>query len=150
MAGILVSLIMIVIEQSSIESDNRIEDFWILKFPFSVHCGWIFTAFAANINVTVVSFDASEGVQKGFGYLTLLYLAGVAAFGLVVLNPSDYTIPCVLVWTTIGIISELGNPLQKIKDKFGDEFIGRFRMIVMAVCVILAAATAGFVIAAYV
>ncbi len=146
MGGILVSLIMIVLNQSKIESEKekRIEEFWLYKFPFSIHCGWIFAAFAVNLNVTILSLGADAITLSQWGFVTFGYIGLVAAFALLYLNPPDFTIPSVLVWATIGIASELKEPSQQIANTFEEDFLNLFRDLTIGICVILALLTAAY------
>merc|ERR1712176_902089 len=76
MAGILVSLVNIVKNQNSVESNpNDVNtDYWLYKFPFSIHCGWIAVAFAVNINVWLTAHGgASTAMKEYFAYGTLFY-----------------------------------------------------------------------------
>lgn len=146
MVGILVSLAMIVNQQNQLEpsSEHGLQEFWILKFPFSIHCGWIAAAFAINMNVLVLDLGASAGPQVACAYLTLAFAGLVAIFVLAYLSPPDFTIPLVLLWATIGIAVELNDPLDKIKDLFGEETIAMFRGWTLATSMILGVATVGY------
>lgn len=146
MAGILASLAMIVLSQSKIDSEpeKRVLDFWLFKFPFSIHCGWIAVAFAVNLNAFVFATEAGAGAQTWWAYLTLVYAILVAAFALLYLNPPDFTIPSVLVWATIGIVSELNEAKPEIEETFGEDVVATFRSITLAICIILGIVTTGY------
>eukprot|EP00979_Chaetoceros_neogracilis_P016141 scaffold7120_cov255-Chaetoceros_neogracile.AAC.5 len=60
-------------------------DFWLFKFPFSLHCGWIAAAFAVNVtNIFVYAAGAQAGAQLNWSYLTLGYAVLVAVIWLIV------------------------------------------------------------------
>jgi benzodiazapine receptor len=147
MGGILISLIPIVWKQSKIESepsDNTVKEFWLLKFPFSIHCGWIAAAFAVNVNVLVLSMGSTARTQEAWAYVTIVYAVFCALIALVYLSPPDFTIPSVLVWASIGIASELKNPSDSILDTFAEGTIARVRGAVIALATILTVVTAGY------
>jgi benzodiazapine receptor len=147
MGGILISLIPIVWKQSKIEpepSDNTVKEFWLLKFPFSIHCGWIAAAFAVNVNVLVLSMGSTARTQEAWAYATIVYAVFCALMALVFLSPPDFTIPSVLVWASIGIASELKNPSDSILDTFAEGTIKTVRGCVIALATILAVVTAGY------
>lgn len=146
MGGILISLAILVRLQSKIESEPslRIKDFWLLKFPFSIHCGWIAAAFAVNVNVLVLDAGTQARGQEIWAFNSLLYAVLVAVCALVYLKPPDFTIPSVLVWATFGIFSELRKPKDAIVNTFTEAVITRFRATVIGVCVVLAVATTGY------
>jgi hypothetical protein len=50
MVSILIPLVVIVSKSSKISNDNT-SDYWLLKFPFEIHAGWIMAATLVNINV---------------------------------------------------------------------------------------------------
>ena len=144
MGGILASLIPIVLNQSKIELEpsTEIRDFWLLKFPFSVHCGWIAAAFAVNANIFALVSGAQAGAQEACAFATLGYAVVFACFALLYLSPPDFTIPSVLVWACLGIAMELRNPTDAIMATFSDAAIARVRISVIGVGVILAIVTA--------
>mmetsp|Transcript_22989 Transcript_22989/g.33645 ORF Transcript_22989/g.33645 Transcript_22989/m.33645 type:complete len:288 (+) Transcript_22989:100-963(+) len=147
MFAILVGLVFIVIQQSKIEVEddkNGISFYWLLKFPFSIHCGWILAAFAVNVNVYVESIGAGAGMQEVCGYLTLVYAVIVAALALFYLSPPDFTISSVLAWAALGIVLELKDPKDSIKAVFDEAVINRFYGLALALCIILAITTAAY------
>ena len=68
----------------------------------------------------------------------------MAVFALVYLRSPDYTIAGVLIWATIGIASELNDPLDGIAAVFTQNQISAVRNAVIAVCALVSVATAGF------
>jgi len=146
MFGILVSLLKIVYRQSAIKSspEDRIKDFWLYKFPFSLHCGWIFAAFAVNVNVWVVAENISAEYQEKWAYFTLGYAVVVAGLTFFYLSPPDFTIPSVLIWAVIGIANELTDPNDSITKNFDEDIIKRVRYNVIGVCLVLTVGTIAY------
>lgn len=146
MFGILAPLTIIVVRQSEIESapDSVNKDFWLYKFPFSLHCGWISVAFAVNVNVWIDAIGASANTQEYCAYASLVYAILVAVFAFVYLSPPDFTIPSVLVWATLGIAIELTDPKDSIISRFEEEVIKRVRIIIIVVASVLALVTTSY------
>jgi len=146
MFSILVSLVNIVTRQSAIQSSpqDSNKEFWLYKFPFSLHCGWIATAFAVNINVFIVAQNASAGAQETWAYISLGYAISVAGMAFFLLSIPDFTIPSVLIWATIGIANELKNPNDSIENLFGVEVISQIRYSVIGVRGILLVITVAY------
>jgi len=142
--GVLVSLGNIVIRQEFIDSEKsvRIQEFWMYKFPFSVHCGWTFATFAIHINVLIVA--SGDQKEEIWAYYTLIYAILVSIFALVYLSPPDFTIPSVLIWMTMGIALELNNPKEVIAAEFSEEELARLRKMVILLCVGLFVVTGGY------
>ena len=57
------SLMGLLYSQYYIKSDNTLWEFWLLRFPFAIHGGWITAASALNVNVQVVSMTQPADVQ---------------------------------------------------------------------------------------
>jgi hypothetical protein len=72
MGGILFSLLQIVKKQVKIQS--TMTDFWLFKFPFSLHCGWIAAAFAVNVNIFVYAAGAPQAGAQLWMLLMLFKL----------------------------------------------------------------------------
>ncbi len=144
MGGILASLLLTVVNQSKLESEPSV--FWFLKFPFSIHCGWIIAAFGVNFNVFILNTGAQAGTQEAWAFVTLAYATLFACFALFGLSPPDFTIPWVLVWATAGIASELRDPKDSIMVTFSDNAITRVRSSVFFISVALAIVTVFYVV----
>jgi len=122
---------MIVSEEESGKDDDKkttklssssILDFWLLKFPFSIHCGWISAATIVNLNVVLVKYGVNAGDQYG---IALLCSAAIAGFAMIALTrpQTEFVIPSVLAWASFGIFWELQNPKDIIKDTFTQPMI---------------------------
>ena len=59
-----ICLIGLLYMQYHTESDGNLLEFWVLRFPFSVHAGWITAASALNANVQVVSMVPSPPCRR--------------------------------------------------------------------------------------
>lgn len=129
MITILYFLITIIINQYKLlqqeileDDDSNIKDFWLLKFPFSIHCGWILAASCVNFNVVLVKYNASATIQFYVALASLTFVLGVALLNILLASP-QYVIPLVSAWATFGIYSELKNPNEMITKTFPESTI---------------------------
>lgn len=115
MLAILYFLIKINVNQYGEELNIR--DFWLLKFPFSIHCGWISAASFVNLNVMLVKYSISAHLQYYTALFSLVVLVHAAIF-LILISRPQFVIPSVLSWALFGIYSELKDPKDLIKNTF--------------------------------
>ena len=102
MIFILVSIIGLLISICHIKKvENTWKEYWLLKFPFELLCGWIISAFVVNINVLVVSFNASASTQVAFAISSLVCLYIVAVIVTCCQKDLTSVIPLVIVWATV-------------------------------------------------
>lgn len=125
MLSILISLVMIVERQSSY-ANTTIVEFWLLKFPLDIHCGWIWAASLVNFNVVLVAANTSSQVQTTFAWISLLGAVPAIAIYYTWFK-QVWTIPIVLAWASYAISNELSNPRDSITAKFAEDTIGKLR-----------------------
>jgi len=127
---ILASLWSIVVQQGEI-GPVSVGYFWLFKFPFEIHCGWIFAAFLLNVSVTLISWGANAVLQIIVAALSLSFLVFIAVYVLIMLPSGgpNYTIPSVFVWATLGITLELISPKDLIVTTFSGATILSFQII---------------------
>jgi len=101
------------------KSDGTLLEFWLLRFPFALHGGWITAASVVNLNVIVVDSNTTPDVELAVGIVSLAYLHAVSVWVLYVIkrNP-NYTIAGVLAWAIGYIYQELQNPIESIQARF--------------------------------
>lgn len=138
MLCILVFLVRAVVRQSKIvteeeEGTTTIRDFWLLQFPFSIHCGWITAASFVNINVVLVKLQASSSLQFYTAIASLVHLLMIAGFAL--FYAGEYVIPSVLAWATLAIYAELGTPNALITSTFDAATIALIRNLSGGACI---------------
>jgi len=130
MLCILAFLSLIVYNQTKISEEDedykrntttkKSSDFWMLRFPFLIHCGWILAATIVNINVVLVKYDVNASDQYGIG---LLCAAAIVGLAVVLLTKKEFVIPLVLAWAMFGIFMELQNPKDSITERFIEKMI---------------------------
>ena len=100
---ILFFLVRIVMDQSKVQQENThgLRDFWLLDFPFRIHCGWIVAASLVNVNLVLVKLKESASAQFSLALASLVVALVVALLRLFGSTRTHYVIPCVLVWATV-------------------------------------------------
>jgi benzodiazapine receptor len=140
---ILASLYGIVVQQT--KYDVGIQDFWLFKFPFQIHCAWIFAAFVLNVNLTFVAWGAGSNLQYWNAIISLIILSCLTIYILIKLE-RFYTIPIVFVWTTFGIAKELNNPNELIINTFSDAQIEVIQFLSSKISLLVLVGTIGIAI----
>lgn len=100
MLAILFFLVKIVGSQYKLDGDVSIQDFFLLKLPFEIHCGWITAASIVNISLVLVKWNASATIQFIFAILSLIVVLLVNVFCLHLSRPI-FVIPLVLAWASV-------------------------------------------------
>jgi len=133
------TLAIILYRQYYTESDGTYYEFWLIRFPFAIHCGWLTAASLANANLVAVAYNASVPIQLAVGIVSLAILHAVSVFLLTVPLFPNYTVCCVLSWATGAISSELANTPESIKERFSEDSIVGVQLAAAAVSIIIAA-----------
>lgn len=122
------------------ESIFTVKEYWLFRFPFELHGGWIVAASFVNFNVWLVSVNAPVWLLITCAAMSLL---GVAALGLgavwYLLRP-DFTVGAVLTWAVVGIAQELRDPKQSIFNAYTYTTIDGFQMTSAVFATVLAIA----------
>mmetsp|Transcript_10882 Transcript_10882/g.17218 ORF Transcript_10882/g.17218 Transcript_10882/m.17218 type:complete len:315 (-) Transcript_10882:328-1272(-) len=132
-----ISLMTILYRQYYTKSDGSFLEFWVLRFPFAIHAGWITAASALNVNVQVVSMDTPADVQLAVAIVSLAVLHAISVWVVFYIPRPNWTIACVLSWAFGWIYNELGEPLELITNSFSADTINGVRYAAISVvCVI--------------
>jgi len=131
------SLVALLYSQYYAKSDGTLWEFWILRFPFSVHAGWITAASALNVNVQVVSMNQPADIQLAVGIVSLAVLHAISVWVIFYLSMPNWTIACVLSWAFWWIYAELGSPNELITGTFVEETINGVRYAAITVAFII-------------
>jgi hypothetical protein len=101
MLSILYFLVSIVVTQYKTQEKTAILDYWLLKFPFAIHCGWIIAASFVNLCVVFVAYGLQAGLQYYYAFATVGCVFLIAVAALRYPNRPEYVIPVVLAWATV-------------------------------------------------
>jgi len=95
-------------------------EFWLLRFPFAIHGGWITAASAVNVGLVAQATDAAPATQLSVAIICLAVLHALSVWHLFGYKRPNYTIPGVLIWANSWIYNELQNPKQSILDTYDE------------------------------
>lgn len=94
----------VMLEYCDDDVDSFSKNFWLLRFPFNLHLGWIVAATLVNFNVVLVYYQTAATVQFGFAIVTMLValtVGGGVLFLQKVASRPNVTIQLVLVWALV-------------------------------------------------
>merc|ERR1712176_1125466 len=142
-----ISLIALLISQYYVASHNKsILNYWLLQFPFEIHCGWIIAASCLNFNVIIVPEGYDKVVQTATGIVTLATLLSVATFVLFSPKKPNFVIPFVFAWASGWIYNELKNPKELISSFFDTSIIEIVQYVSIIMSIIILAMTVGRIV----
>jgi hypothetical protein len=99
--SVLYFLLNTVNDQYKLQETTPIRDYFFLKFPFSIHCGWIIAASFVNLSVLLVDVGVSANVQYYVALATLICLIACACFCVSFPARLKYVVPAVLAWAAV-------------------------------------------------
>jgi len=134
MISILISLAIILVLQNKVESDGSLLKYWVYRFPFSIHCGWIVSATVLNIGVLAVEAGSSDTVQRNLAIVCLIFIVLCSFAATFMPKSPNYAIPGVACWTTLAITLELNDPIEKLVTFFGEDTINGFKITNAVLC----------------
>lgn len=146
MFAIWISLMALIISQYYVKLDsenlrcssmNGLVEFWLLKFPFSIHGGWITAASALNVCVMTVYNESPAATQLAVAIICLAVLHAISVWHLFGYKRPNYTIPGVLIWANGWIYGELQQPKQLIVDTFDQSIIDAVAYAAFSVAMII-------------
>lgn len=133
MFALYASLMGLLYSQYYTESSKSFSEFWLLRFPFALHGGWITAASALNVNVQVVASAAPADIQLAVAIVSLAVLHAISVWVLFHVQFPNWTIACVLAWAFSYIYQELASPRDLIIETFTLETINGVRYAALAV-----------------
>ncbi|GAA5529673.1 tryptophan-rich sensory protein [Herpetosiphon gulosus] len=101
--GLLVSLIMIYRQLSSIRAEASSADRWLIHTPFSIYLGWATVATIANATIALYDAGWRGGPLSDSVWTVILLAIGVCLAAFITLRQRDIAYNGVLLWAFIGI-----------------------------------------------
>lgn len=97
-----VSMILISQAKASDSATQTPEEYWLLRFPFNVHCGFIMANFIASINAMFVQIGFGAVTQFILGFISLGIFV-LAGYKFIFMNGphANYAIPSVLAFYAV-------------------------------------------------
>jgi translocator protein len=133
------SLVGLVYSQYYTVSEGSLVEFWLFRFPFSIHCGWLTAASTVNVSLLLVDQNVSAPMQLAVGIVSLAYLHAVSVWVVFGVQRANYTIAAVLAWASAWIYAELQEPKDSIVERFCEDTISGVSYAAAGVCVIILA-----------
>jgi benzodiazapine receptor len=133
------SLVALLYSQYFVESEGTLLEFWLLRFPFAIHCGWLTAATALNANVLFVEQDSPADIQLAVAIISLAVLHAISVWVLFGIRKANYTIAGVLSWANGWIYAELQSPRDSIVALFSTDAISGVSYAAVAVAFIILA-----------
>lgn len=102
-------------------------DFWIFRFPFHLHKGWVYVQLQVAINATISDVEVST---EALEYLTGISLAVILYEGIhqLFFKRPTFVIPAVLVYSTFALAIWLSSPSDEVDDSFSSSKISQYCM----------------------
>ena len=95
------SVVMIIHSQRKIPvAEESAEEYWFLRFPFELSCGWLIAMFLLNVN-GLIGDEAGAWIHGIFAVLTIFSLLAISIAALIVADVPNYAVPSVLAWTLV-------------------------------------------------
>jgi hypothetical protein len=99
-------------------STHSPEDYWLLRFPWSVQAGWFICIFVLSINNFFITLGAGEVVQLLLSFLSFAALGSIIVKLLLFSGDTpNYVIPATIALFLFGTASSFEEP--GIEDNFG-------------------------------
>jgi hypothetical protein len=136
-AGMVASFLRILYIQSTEDvTKHSPEDYWLLRFPWSVQAGWFICVFLTSINSIFVTLEFGAVLQLTLAFVTL-FLFALVAVKMLFLNGSrpNYVIPSVISIFCFGIYNGFGR--VGMEDDFGGAVI----LLLHLTCLLVALGT---------
>lgn len=111
-----------------VDITTNLREYMLLRFPFTIHCGWILVATFLNLSVCLVKYgNGGNGAGPSQKLLAAISLIVILLIAMVYMMQSEWTIPLVIAWAAFGIYAELSDPSDLILSTFKMEFIDFFK-----------------------
>mmetsp|Transcript_21208 Transcript_21208/g.43440 ORF Transcript_21208/g.43440 Transcript_21208/m.43440 type:complete len:408 (+) Transcript_21208:119-1342(+) len=143
MATNLVALCFLIISQFVARSrDEGRTEYLLLRFPFSLHVGWVFVETAVNFSILSMHSGWSDGEQLCAAIVSLGSLLLVGSLFLGAQTAKGLVVPAVMIWAFVGIGIALKNPDDSLRNQFDDVIIVGVRRAALSFSVMISAVLA--------
>ena len=117
----LVALVFLIITQflSRSRNEGRTE-YLLMRFPFSLHVGWVFVETAIGVSIWLQHSGLSDGDQLCAVIVEMGLLLMTASIFLGIRSSKGLVVPAVMIWAFVGIGIALKHPDASITNQFDD------------------------------
>ena len=93
------NLVTAILEKEAISRS----DYWLLQFPFEIHCSWITAAFVLNVNILAVALGCNAKTLVVTATASLALLSIISFICLRIVKRPQYTFASVAAWATVSV-----------------------------------------------
>jgi len=136
--GVVASLRSLVQSQNAAQADNTWAEYWLLRFPFHLHLGWMYYVFLLTLQNTFVYFNVNHYVQMISGGISIALIIILSLYHLLWANKPLRIVPPVLLYAVAGILLEYLMPANYlVQATFNHHTVFIFKVATLATVVIL-------------
>jgi hypothetical protein len=108
LAALLSLVKLLASQQASLEGistrQRRLSEYYLFRFPFYLHTGWMAFVAAHHFSLLFRSYDAGVGLQVAIDIVSLGWLLPTALIFLACPHFKDFVIPLVIIWSYVRTI----------------------------------------------
>ena len=108
--GVVASLRSLVKSQNEAQADNSWAEYWLLRFPFQLHLGWMYFVSLLTLQNAFVFVNFSNPVQMIGGGVSIAIMIILSLYHLFWANKPLGIVPPVLLYAAAGIVLEYFMP----------------------------------------
>lgn len=129
---------ILILQARNTDSNQTPEEYWLLRFPFSLHFAWALALIGMSVNGFFYKLEIGSAYQVVLGVITILAMAGIG-FKMIYKNGPlpNYVVPTIISVVLVGI---LVNQNMKYHLSLTERIV--FDVIVAVSAGLLSAATA--------
>lgn len=136
--GVVASLRSLVQSQNVAQADNTWAEYWLLRFPFHLHLGWMYYVFLLTLQNTFVYLNVNNYVQMISGGISIALIITLSLYHLFWANKPLRIVPPVLLFAAAGILLEKLMPTNNlVQATFHNHTLFIFKVATLATVVIL-------------
>jgi hypothetical protein len=136
--GVVASLRSLVQSQNAAQADNNWAEYWLLRFPFHLHLGWMYYVFLLTLQSTFVYFNINHYVRMISGGISIALIITLSLYHLFWANKPLRIVPPVLLYAAAGILLEYLLPTNYlVQAAFNHHTLFIFKVATLATVVIL-------------
>mmetsp|Transcript_2699 Transcript_2699/g.6166 ORF Transcript_2699/g.6166 Transcript_2699/m.6166 type:complete len:305 (+) Transcript_2699:124-1038(+) len=136
--GVVASLRSLVQSQNVAQADNTWAEYWLLRFPFHLHLGWMYYVFLLTLQNTFVYLNVNNYVQMISGGISIALIITLSLYHLFWANKPLRIVPPVLLYAAAGILLEKLMPTNYlVQASFHNHTLFIFKVTTLATVVIL-------------
>jgi hypothetical protein len=107
---------------------GRLTEYYLFRFPFYLHTGWMAFCAAHHFSLLFRSYGAGEGLQVAIDIVSLGWLLPTALIFLACPHFKDFVIPFVIIWSYVGVACRLLHPSDAMMTMFGPVVVDALRI----------------------